>query len=348
MDMTTREQDVLLTIIEHYIETAQPVASRTVAKRSGLGLSPATMRSVMADLTDKGLLEQPHTSAGRVPTQEAFRYYVDRLLDLVPASRKRRERLEATLETKLGTDEADVSELLRRASHLLAENAHQVSMVVAPSYGAVRLKQLDFVQLKPDLVLAILVLFGGIVQQKLIHLEEGVTPDELVKYSNFVAEKFAGRTLAEIRASLVQEMSHEFRKLERKALAMADKAFAREQDQKVFVDGAANLLAQPAFGDEAALRDILSLLSERSKLVDILDKVMHGGPVSINVGASLAQTPLTGTAADVSLVSSPYALQGQPMGVVGVLGPMNMDYATVVPTVEIVAAIITNMLHKRF
>ena len=344
MDLTPREQDVLLTIIEHYIETAKPVASRTVAKRSGLGLSPASMRSVMADLTDKGLLEQPHTSAGRVPTAAAFRAYVDVLLATMPRAQANREFLETRLSSQLGRDEADLAELLRRAGRILSDTAQQVSMVVAPSYSSVRLKKLDFVLVKPRLILAILVLHGGIVQQKLIQLDEDATADDLQRYANYVAEKFAGKSLAEIHAAVALELSRDFSRLGRRALSVAGKAFRTENGQEIFVDGAAHLLRQPALVGAGDLHEVLSLLDERSRLLAILDKVMHAGAVSITMG-----TPsLPSGMGDVSLVSSPYGVRGNSMGVVSVLGPMNMDYATVVPTVEMVAALITNMLHKRF
>jgi heat-inducible transcriptional repressor len=342
MQLTDREREILATIIEAYIASAAPVASRAVAKRSRLDLSPASMRNVMADLTEKGLLEQPHTSAGRVPTSEAFRVYIDTMLPRPEPSKEIQERIARVL-SEAGLE---IKDILRQAGRILSDQSHQVSMILAPRYGSVRWKQIEFVLVKTGLVLVVLVLEGGIIQQKLIALEEIVTADDLTKYANYLNELFSNRTVAEVRAHILRELRGARERLSDlcgRALSLVDEAFDKDGPQELYVDGTAYLLRQPDFADLRAMREMFDVLDDRSKLLDILDRVMESNCLCVTLGK---ETPLqSGT--DMGLISSPYTIQGRSLGVISVMGPLRMDYAKVVPMVDYMARILTDILQKR-
>lgn len=347
MLLTDREREILSTIIESFITTAQPVASRAVARHSNLQLSSASMRAVMADLTDKGLLEQPHTSAGRIPTPEAFRVYVDSILDLSPMSVDAKARIRE----QISRPGQNVPELLRRAGRLLSDEAHQVSVVLAPSAADLLVRHMEFVSVKSGLVLAILVLSGGLVQQRLVAVDPATGADELTSYVNYLNELIENRTLAQVREQIVRQMKTAQDHLSilcQRALAVARQVLEPGEPTEMFVDGKAHMLRQPEFGqDPRAVLDLFEVLDEQTKLLDILDNVMHAGQVTITLGR---ETPLAAFAGgqDVSLVASPYMVHGQTMGLVSVLGPMRMDYARVVPMVEFMAQAVAAMLEERF
>lgn len=341
MQLSPRELEVLSTIIQDYIHQASPVGSRTVSKKSLLGLSPASIRNVMADLTDKGLLEQPHTSAGRIPTAMAFRLYVDRILHMQPLPPEEQESIAASL----SDPNLDLPDILKRASKLLSSLSQQVSLVLAPHSKGSLWKRIDFVFIKPGLIMSILLLEEGLVQNKFIVVDKDFNADDLVKYGNYLNELFHGRTLAQVRTHLLLEMDQahqEFNALFKKALQLARQAFL-EESREMFVDGTANILDQPDFSDLSTLRELFKVIEERSCLLDLLDKAAGGRATRIVFGqdSALAEIPYCG------LISSPYQAQGETLGALGVIGPMRMDYAKVVPVVDFTARMLTEILKKR-
>lgn len=341
MQLTERERDILATVIEAYISSATPVSSRAVAKRSRLDLSPASMRMVMADLTEKGLLEQPHTSAGRVPTAEAFRVYIDTMLPRPSLSRVEQERIARVLSAA----GLEIRDILRQAGRILSEHSHQVSMILAPRYGSVRWKQVEFLLVKQALVLVILVFEGGIIQQKLIEVDESLTADDLVKYANYLNDLFVNRTVTEVRAHILRELKGARERLSDlcgRALLLVGEAFDNGP-QELYVDGTANILRQPDFANLRTMREMFDVLDDRSKLLDILDRVMESNTLCVTLGR---ETDLRAIP-DMSLISSPYTIQGRSLGVISVMGPLRMDYAKVVPMVDYMARILTDILQKR-
>lgn len=343
MELQAREIGVLTTLIEGYIQTAAPVGSRTIAKKSDLNLSPASIRNIMADLTEKGYLEQPHTSAGRIPSAQGFRFYVDAILKYHPLPSDKQD----LMTEHLGDAKLDVSDLLRNASRLLSAFTKQVSMVLAPKASDIGFKHIDFVLLKPGLVMAILVVEGGIVQNKIISVEPALSSDDLVKYSNYLNHLFHGRTLTQVRVKLIQEMDavkRQYQTIARQALSLAKQAFAADRERDVFVEGTANFFGHPEFSNPAKLRELLALLEERTRLLELLDQVSKPEGISIFFGREKNQDGFQ----EYTLISSAYQGQDTPLGVVGVIGPIRMDYAKVVPLVEFTAQVISRLLKNRF
>ncbi|GFM35915.1 heat-inducible transcriptional repressor HrcA [Desulfovibrio psychrotolerans] len=407
MTLAKREADVLSTIIESYIETALPVGSRTVAGASRLRLSAASMRNTMADLTDKGYLEQPHTSAGRIPTAKAFRVYVDSLLRLRPISREEKGEILSRL-TQQGLE---ISQMLQQASAMVSSLSHQVALVLAPGGNDVRWRRVDFALLADKLVLAVLVLDGGIVRNRVVPVEGHVTADELTSFANYLNCHYTGLTLSEARLRILNEMHNAEAHLEQlcsRALLLARLAFSdqQEEERQIFVDGTLTLLDKAEFTDSGRMRELLALLEERSRLLRLLDSTMRGTDVSVSIAPSLAENPgevdpdqtlfdetgasygkgrtgissrhlMAGTAREgerhalpgrltayhaavrpkesgadrelvgLSVISAPYG-GDTPLGVVSVIGPLRMDYGTVVPVVDCISKSLSTLLKDRF
>ncbi len=344
MSLAQREADVLSTIIESYISTAQPVGSRTVANSSRLKLSAASMRNTMADLTDKGYLEQPHTSAGRIPTAKAFRLYVNSLLRTRPLSTRDRSSMLGSL-TRQGLE---IHQMLQQASTMVSAMSHQVALVLAPGGNDVRWRRIDFSLLSERLVLAVLVLDGGMVRNRVVQVDQSVTVDDLVHFSNYLNSHYTGMSLTEARSRILRELHTTERHLEQicaRALGLARLAFTEDADEErqIFVDGTLTLLDKAEFTDAGRMRELLALLEERTRLLKLLDNTLHGTEVSVSIAPEETDDDLSG----LSVVSAPYGAE-TPLGVVSVIGPLRMDYNTVVPVVDCISKSLSTLLKDRF
>lgn len=343
MPLPDREQEVLTTIIEAYIVTAAPVGSRTVSKQSHLGLSPASIRNIMADLTDDGYLEQPHTSAGRVPTAKAFRLYLDGVMRVRPLAESQKERI-ATILSSAGLE---LSNILHQTSRLLSGLSLQVAMVVAPRHADTRWKRIDFSLLNPGLVMVILVLQGGLVRNRVIETDAKVTADDLITYANYLNDLFTDHTVAEVRARIENELREAERTLNalyQQALMLARSAFERGAvtDNEIIVDGTLNILSQPEFTDSDHVRDVMRVLEERTFLLELLDKATSDWKTVVTIGGESDLTSLS----DLGIITAPYGTG--PLGAIGLIGPVRMDYATLVPVVNFTANALTRILDRHF
>jgi heat-inducible transcriptional repressor len=345
MPLLDREREVLTTIIEAYIGSASPVGSRAVSKQSPLGLSPASIRNIMADLTDAGYLDQPHTSAGRVPTAKAFRFYLDEVMRLTPLSEEHRRSITGNLAT-VGLELGD---LLRQASRLLSGLSLQVSMVIAPNHAGARWKRIDFSLLNPGLVLVLLVLQGGIVRKRVIETMPEVTSDDLVSCANYLNHLFTDLTVTEVRARLVRELEEAKRSLNAlylQALTMTRATFEQEREaaSEVIVDGTPNILSQPEFTDADHMRELMRVLEERTILLELLDKTANELKTLITIGDESDRAAL----ADLGIITAPYGAGPHPLGAIGLIGPLRMDYAKLVPVVNFTARTLTRLLDRHY
>jgi heat-inducible transcriptional repressor len=338
-----RQSDVLVTIVEDYIATAAPVGSRTVARKSGLRLSAASMRNTMADLTEMGYLAQPHTSAGRIPTTEAFRFYLNTTLRpaRLPDDSKR------SIDDHLSHAGLELTDILAQASRLLSHFSHQVSLVVAPSKEEARWREIDFALVKPGLVLAVLILDGGVVQNKLVGAPGDLTADDLRAFANYLNAHYAGLTLVQARTRILaecREAGERLQDLYRRALLLAQDTFEPDAGREVFVDGASNLLAHSEFGSVERMRELLRLLEERSRLLDLVDRAIAERGVKVVLGDEADIEDLK----ECSIISSPYGSSGTAQGAVGVIGPLRMNYAALVPLVDHIARTLTERIRTRY
>ena len=340
--MNDRHQGVLRAIVQDYIRTAEPVGSRTLSRKYGFSLSPATIRTIMSDLEESGYVAQPHTSAGRVPTDKGYRLYVDNLMDRAPLSREEVERIEQ----RVGPSAAEADDLLREAGKLLFALSPYVAVALAPRLQDSRFQRVEFVSLARDRVLVILLADSGLVHHKTIMVEEVVTQDDLDRMARYLSDLLKGRTLHEVRDLLVSQMAEEkalYDRLLAQALRLGAQALAGDTEADVYVAGAARIADQPEFADIQRMKSLYTAFEEKSKLVILLSECLRGGGCRIFIGSEIPVQDIQ----DLSVVASPYRRQGQILGVLGVLGPTRMDYGRTVALVETTANLLSRSLSEQ-
>jgi len=340
--MNDRHQGVLRAIVQDYIRTAEPVGSRTLSRKYGFSLSPATIRTIMSDLEESGYVAQPHTSAGRVPTDKGYRLYVDNLMDRAPLSREEVERIEQ----RVGPSAAEADDLLREAGKLLFALSPYVAVALAPRLQDSRFQRVEFVSLARDRVLVILLADSGLVHHKTIMVEEAVTQDDLDRMARYLSDLLKGRTLHEVRDLLVSQMAEEkalYDRLLAQALRLGAQALAGDTEADVYVAGAARIADQPEFADIQRMKSLYTAFEEKSKLVILLSECLRGGGCRIFIGSEIPVQDIQ----DLSVVASPYRRQGQILGVLGVLGPTRMDYGRTVALVETTANLLSRSLSEQ-
>lgn len=330
-------------MIANYIATAEPVGSRTVSKLAGVKVSPATIRNVMADLEEMGFLSQPHVSAGRVPTASGLRFYVDSILDVGELDQEAKASIRQALKEQRVLD---LRELLQAAGRSLSLLSQQAAVVVAPSPERETLRHMEFVLLKPGLILVVIVGKGGSVQNRVVEAETDLGQEDLDKFTRYLNELLADLTLIEIKERVAREMAREkvrFDKVLGRALNLGQRALAGGQPGDVFVEGRTNLLGAPEFADVARLRQIFRAFEEKSTLLRLLEKSLAAPGVQIFIGAESEMDGLEGLTA----VTASYGGEDSPAGALGVVGPTRMDYSKVIPIVDYTAQLVSRILGSR-
>ena len=347
-----RGQIILTAIINEHFVTGEPVGSKVLAERfaNATGLSSATIRNVMAELEEKGMLEQPHTSAGRVPTDKGYRFYVDNLLGVLSISNDDLHRIgeEYGLNSKDAFDTPD--RLMERTSHLLSALSNNVGIVVSPSLATDRLQHIEFVNLSDNRILVVLVSAPNIVHNKIIRLNVAFAKDELDRTANYLNKEFAGKSLAEIRNEIMNLMHEEkalFDKLLQTAVILCSQSIEDEDTAgEVFVDGTSNILTKTDFADLERLRELLHTIGEKSRLMQILTECIDAkaaakGHVQVVIGTE-NHTP---SLQNCTLISAPYRIGGSTaVGTLSVLGPTRIEYARMISIVSYVAKTLEKMM----
>jgi len=325
-----RARQLLRTLIARYIHDGEPVGSQTLAKHAGLDVSPATIRNILADLEEGGLLSAPHTSAGRVPTAQGYRVFVDSLLQVKPLGEAEMSRLRGELAAGAGTQN-----LLGSASELLSAMTHFVGVVSVPQRGQFAFKHIDFLPLDGQRVLAILVFADNDVQNRIIHTRRSYGTAELERVANYLNAHFAGRPLADIRTTLLREMRSarsEMELLLAQATELAEQALA-PGGEDVLLAGQNRLIGVQDLSDLDRLRDLFEAFARKREILQLLERTVNAPGVRIFIGEETGLAPLEG----VSLVTAPYAAGGRVLGVLGVIGPTRMAYDRVIPVVQAAA-----------
>jgi heat-inducible transcriptional repressor len=338
--LSERSKQILEAIIDDYIRTAEPVGSRTITRRHGLSLSPATVRNVMSDLEELGFLASPHTSAGRVPTDKAFRFYVDSLLQVRAIDLDQQD----VIRSQYRSHGRDVGELLKETSRILSSISHYVGIVVAPRFAANIFRQIEFVQLGGRRLLAILVSESGVVQNRIVEADEDIPAEDLIRMSNYLNNLLHGLTIAQVKQRIVREMENEkvcYDSLFSRALSLSEQTLD-ETTTEVFVDGQVNILEQPEFADVEKMKDIFRAFEEKSQLIGLLDRCMSAERVNIFIGAENFLSRMN----QMSVITAPYASGPNTVGVLGVIGPTRMGYDRVIPIVDFTAKILSEILGR--
>lgn len=337
-DLSEREQLVLLSIIEQHVLTASPVGSRTLSKSMDLKLSPASIRNVMADLEERGLIGHPHTSAGRVPTDLGYRYYVDSIMEQISLPDDERRFIEQRFEASLN---AAIQELIRNSSQILSRITHQLAIISAPSLGKGVLQRLELVQVASDKIMVILSIRSGIVRSIILHLSSDVLRrDQLETISALLNEQLTGLTLQEIRetfADRIRDTGHMEDGIIRLFIESSDRVFSeRLEPDALCIDGINAMSRQPEFGDPERLRNIIDLIENQQVIVHVLDSLSGGQSVTIRIGDEIRDEKLS----DYSIIAAPYRV-GQLNGTVSIVGPKRMNYPRMIPIVDFLSKLIS-------
>jgi heat-inducible transcriptional repressor len=337
-----RSKRILKELVSLYCLTGEPVGSRTLSKKTKLGLSPATIRNVLADLEQLGYIAQPHTSAGRVPTDQGYRFYVNHLMRNYDLNSSQREMIESQIQRRGG----DLQNLLLLTTELMSHLSHSIALAVTPNLEKLVLENIEFVQINSCRVLTIVITRGGVVSNKVIDLDEPLTQAELTRIANYIKSEFNSQTLPTIRKRILDLMKQEqsqYDQLIKRAMMLGHKILeATEETESLLVTGAAQLVHYPEFANIQATRGILEALEEKSKIVRILTKFIEGEGIHILIGSENGDPELKG----LSLISSPYRYQNEAVGTLGILGPTRMEYGRVVPLVEHIAKVVSNILSR--
>ncbi len=335
-----RTGEVLKSLIQSHIETGEPVGSESLTRLLSRPLSSATVRNIMAELERLGLLDHPHTSAGRVPTDEGYRYYVDSLMGPAPLHASDAAALRSGLRR-----EGSPQEVIENACHMLSLLSRNVAFVLAPDIAQTRLRQIDFVRLPHPRVLVVIVAVSGLITNKVVEVEEELSPEDLRACANYLNTHFSGLRLSEVRGRLVSLMQEEkalYDSLLSKVLSLGGAALAGEGPGSVYVDGASNILEKTEFEDRARIRSLFKTFEEKERLVRILNACLSDQGMRILIGHEHKEPEFR----DTSLVATSYAVDGDSRWGVGVVGSTRMEYARVVALVDHVAREITRALQE--
>jgi heat-inducible transcriptional repressor len=337
-----RNRQILADIVRTYIESGEPVSSRAVSKRAEESLSTATIRNVMADLEDGGFLYQPHTSAGRVPTAAAYRFFAQEIA--TQATINLEDRAWIRREMAAGTS---VEEVTERAGHLLAEVSHGVGIIVSPPLRKTVLEHTRMWLLPDGRVVVVLISPGGHTRDKVLRPVRLFTQEELDATSNFLNTYYTGWTLEAIRADLLQKLATErerYEVLARSALTLCDPVALGESPlQQVHVEGTAQIVGSPEFADQGQLRELLSAIEEKHRLVSVLNACIDTPePVSVQIGVK----EIAEAGENIALISAPYSHNDMAQGSLGVIGPTRMHYERAISAVAYVAELFSEALKK--
>jgi heat-inducible transcriptional repressor len=340
-EMTDRAREVFRLVVESYLGTGAPVGSRTLSKLPGMNLSPASIRNVMQDLEELGLIGHPHTSAGRVPTETGLRLFVDGMMQAAEPSAEERAAIEARLDRGAGP----IEDALAAATSALSGLSACAGIVLVPKREPV-LRQLGFVQLSPTQALAVMVGAEGSVENRVVELPPGVTPSALAEVGNYVSSRLSGLTLHEARLRLEREINDGKAALDGAAETLIERGLALwsedgAQRPVLIVRGQANLLDQGTAADLERVRQLLDELEGKEEIVRLLDSARAGQGMKIFIGSENKLFALSGS----SVIAAPYrGADGKVVGVVGVIGPTRLNYARVVPMVDFTAQALSRLM----
>ena len=338
-----RAQRILRILVEHYIRRGSPVGSRTLAKSSGLELSPATIRNVMSDLENLGLVAAPHTSAGRVPTAKGYRFFVDTLLKLRPPARQEISRLQHQLEDEIN---AGAKSIAQTASSALSALTSLAGVVTIPRQTHVTLRQIEFLPLSDRRVLAILVINGSEVENRILEMDRDYSADELQHAANYLNENYGGQDLVSIRKRILDELSNTretMNQLMIDVVNIAQIALDRDVERSEYViTGQTRLMEFDELSNIETLKQLFDAFSQQQEILRLLDRSITAHGVQIFIGEESGYRILD----ECSVVMAPYRVDDDTVGVLGVIGPTRMAYERVIPIVDITAKLVGSALNS--
>jgi heat-inducible transcriptional repressor len=342
-EVNDRAREILHWAISTFVATGKPVGSRKIARHSRERLSAATVRNIMAHLEEMGYLLQPHASAGRVPTDKAYRFYVDNLLEKRELSPNERSIIDHDLRPD---DSAE--HLMARTSHVLSRVSNHIGIVISPPISRVALQHIQFVKLIDSRILVILVSRAGIVQNRIIHCEEDLTQTELEQAGKYIVAHFKDRTLQEIQALLAQMIQQEralYDKFMQRVIMLSSSTFSdvvQDLDAEIYLDGASNLIKAPEFSDINRMRALFETIEQKNKLASLISRCIEGDLQEVRIAIG-TENALPGIE-DCTLITSRYQVDERTHGSLGILGPTRMEYGRAISLVDYVARLFSRVL----
>ncbi len=341
--ISERAQYLLKSLVERYIADGQPVGSRVLAKDSGIKLSPATVRNVMSDLEDLGLITAPHTSAGRIPTVQGYRLFIDSLLTIEPLGDEQVEQFKSQFEQQPNSGSSSSENLIEKASGMLSAVTKMAGIVMLPKHDKVILKHIEFLILSARSILVILVVNNDEVINKVIDTQREYSSIELQQTANLLNQEYAGHELSSIRASLyksMQEVREDMHRIMQTAVEMADQVIDRNKDSDFILAGETNLMQYNEMADVDKLRQLFEAFNTKQDVLHLLDNSIHADGMQIFIGEESGYSAF----GECSVVTSPYQVDDQVVGVLGVIGPTRMAYDKVIPIVDVTAKLLGSVL----
>lgn len=337
-NLNERSQQLFKVLVEHYINDGQPVASKSLSNDEQINLSPATVRNVMADLEDLGLIISPHTSAGRIPTQQGYRLFVDNLVTVKPLRGQAVERLR----TEMGIDDSQEG-LITQASSLLSGMTKMAGVVTIPRHEAVILRHIEFLPLTSNRILVILVVNEQEVQNRVIHTERAFTEAELVQTANYLNQEFVGKDLSHIHESVLATMKQErddMQHIMKMAIQMTDDVVGEQNKDDFIMAGQTNLMEYAEMANMDKLRQLFDAFNAKRDVLHVLDQSIQAEGMQVFIGEESGYSAFEGC----SVITSPYKVSEEVVGVLGVIGPTRMAYDRVIPMVDVTAKLLGSLL----
>lgn len=329
--LTERQKLILNAIIDDYIHSAEPVGSRSISKRGDIGFSPATIRNEMSDIEELGLLEQPHTSAGRIPSEKGYRYYVDHLVQRSDLTHQEVDRVRAFFADRM----IQAENMIEEAANILSSLTKYTAVVLGPEMFQTTLRHFQIVPLSPTTVVAIIVTSTGHVENRLINLEKGMSGSDLEKIVNLLNQRLTGVPFHLLRSRLynevASELSNHVRQFEQ-AFQIVEQALEPANMERVIVGGTTKIFDQPEFRNVEQAKHLLDLFDDTSSLLHLMRTPSHG--VDIRIGSETGNKAL----ANCSLITAAYTMAGKPVGTIGLIGPTRMSYGRVIGLLEFIAS----------
>lgn len=340
-ELSERSQNILEAIVEDYIASAEPVGSRAITRRHEFNLSPASVRNVMSDLEEMGFLCSPHTSAGRIPTEKGFQYYISSLLQIRNLSSEEKRKLRQNYRFQ----GMKMEEIMQEVGRVLSGMSKYTGLVMAPKFATTVFRQIEFVRLSHGRLLVIYVSETGLVQNKVIDADPGLTTRDLEQISNYLNRELTGLSIQEVRAKVDRELQEErvrYDALRKRALSISSLALQAEVEDMIFISGTSLMLEQPEFSTPQQMRRIIQTLESKKKLIELLDRSQAAQGVQIFIGSQSQDQELEGC----SLITSNFSNKKGAIGTLGVIGPMRMDYSQAIPIVDFAAQLVSRILEK--
>lgn len=337
--LTERQRLILNAIIDDYIRSAEPVGSRSISKRGEVGFSPATIRNEMSDLEELGFLEQPHTSAGRIPSHKGYRYYVDHLVRLGELSHHELDVIKMFFAERI----QEIEQVVQHAASILSNLTNYTSIVLGPEVFSTTLRHIQLLPLNSDSAVAIIVTNTGHVENRTVKIPEGISPEELEKVVSILNSKLTGVPLLHLKSKLFTETGEELSKYVSRyeeLINMLEGIFVNEQQNRIFLSGTTNMLTQPEFKDVDKLKMILDLLEETPTMVKMFSSAPEG--IQVRIGTENKIEAIN----SCSLITATYTIEGQSLGTIGILGPTRMDYSKVISLLDFLSKDIALLLGR--